>query len=113
MVERRDEASSGRGWASKASSFRRFRRRCGRMSVGGGGKREALRGWVAVLVLATSCGRDPETSECSDAVATCCSRLSGDAILPLAEKYSLRKSFRLIGRGGTVAGLFWGSETWN
>lgn len=49
----------------------------------------------------------------SFAAAACSSRLVGRASMPLAEKYSLRKSFRRIGLGAAASGSFLDEEILN
>jgi hypothetical protein len=99
-VERREEASGGRGGASVVEvSFRRLRRRWGRTSIveGVGGMTSRVSG--GGLGLGPFSDRYAGSPDCWYADERCCSRLVGSAAVPLAEKYSLRKSFRRIGRG--------------
>ena len=72
---------------------------------------ESSRGEVGVLALTACCGSVAASPGCSYAMVTFCSRLSGDAKVPLAEKYSLLKSFRLMGCGAAVTGSPRGGET--
>ena len=56
-------------------------------------------------------GREAGSPECSYAKAACWSRLFGNAATPLAEKYSLRRSFRRKGRGALEIGSLPRGET--
>ncbi len=104
-MERREEASGGRGGVSVVRvSFRRLRRRRGRTSVveGVGGSTSRVSG--GGLGLGPCSGRYAGSPDCWYTDERCCSKLVGSAAVPLAEKYSLRKSFRLIGRGAVEMG---------
>lgn len=104
-MERREEASGGRGGVSvEAASFNRLRRRWGRLSVVegvGGSTSRVAGGGVGLGPCSDGYVASPD---CWYVDERCCSRLVGSAAVPLAEKYSLRKSFRRIGRGAVDMG---------
>lgn len=111
-MERREEASGGRGGASVVGvSFKRLRRRWGRTSVVEGGGGSTSRDSGDGLRLGPLSDRYAGSPGCWYADERCCSRLVGSAAVPLAEKYSLRKSFRRIGRGAVEMGSLERGET--
>lgn len=89
--------------------MRRLRRRWGRrvepgeMASGDGIGESLVAAWLVIVVSRGSRG--------SSVAPTCSSKLFGWAAMPLAEKYSLRKSFRRIGLGAAPIGACLSEDT--
>ena len=102
MVERREEASSGRGASERASSFIRFLLRCGgsliSFTASAGGVFCVCSPGASACVAADVLGSNP-----LNAIGRLTDRSSGRLRVLLAEKYSRRNTFLNLGFAAAMA----------